>query len=64
MPPELTAKIYADVSKVLDLPETRDFFEANSLTRVNLPPQQFGELIQSDLKHWTAIINAVGVKIE
>jgi tripartite-type tricarboxylate transporter receptor subunit TctC len=64
MPPELTAKIYADVSKVLDLPETRDFFEANSLTRVDLPPQQFGELIQSDLKHWTTIINTVGVKIE
>jgi tripartite-type tricarboxylate transporter receptor subunit TctC len=64
MPPELTAKIYADVSKVLDLPETRDFFEANSLTRVGLSPQQFGELIQGDLKHWTAIINSVGVKIE
>jgi tripartite-type tricarboxylate transporter receptor subunit TctC len=64
MPPELTAKIYADVSKVLDLPETRDFFEANSLTRVDLPPRQFGELIQSDLKHWTTIINTVGVKIE
>ncbi len=64
IPPELTAKIYADVSKVLDLPETRDFFEANSLTRVDLPPQQFGELIQSDLKHWTTIINTVGVKIE
>jgi tripartite-type tricarboxylate transporter receptor subunit TctC len=46
------------------LPETRDFFEANSLTRVDLPPQQFGELIQSDLKHWTTIINTVGVKIE
>lgn len=63
MPPA-HGKDFADVSKVLDLPETRDFFEANSLTRVDLPPRQFGELIQSDLKHWTTIINTVGVKTE
>jgi hypothetical protein len=30
MPPELLAKIQADVSKALDLPETRQFFKANS----------------------------------
>jgi tripartite-type tricarboxylate transporter receptor subunit TctC len=64
MPPELVAKINADVLKILDLPETKDFFAANSLTRVALSPQQFGGLIQGDLKHWTTIIDAVGAKIE
>jgi tripartite-type tricarboxylate transporter receptor subunit TctC len=64
MSPELTAKIYADVSKALDLPETREFFATNTLTRVGLSPQEFGSLIQSDLKHWTALINAVGAKVE
>jgi tripartite-type tricarboxylate transporter receptor subunit TctC len=64
MPPGLVAKIHADVSKALDLPETRQFFKTNSLERVDLSPQQFGELIQSDLKHWSALINAVGVKID
>ena len=64
MSPELTAKIYADVSKALDLPETREFFATNTLTRVGLSPQEFGNLIQSDLKHWTALINAVGAKVE
>jgi tripartite-type tricarboxylate transporter receptor subunit TctC len=64
MPPELVKKIHADVSKALDLPETKHFFKTNSFERVDLPPQEFGKLIQSDLKHWTALIKAVGVKID
>jgi tripartite-type tricarboxylate transporter receptor subunit TctC len=64
MSPELTAKIYADVSKALDLPETKEFFATNTLTRVGLSPQEFGGLIAGDLKHWTALINAVGAKVE
>jgi len=64
MPPELLAKIYADVSKALDLPETKKFFQTNTLERVDLSPQDFGKLIQGDLKHWSALINAVGAKID
>ena len=64
MPPELLKKIAADVSKALDLPETKDFFKTNTLERVDLSPQDFGKLIQSDLKHWTGLIQSVGVKIE
>jgi tripartite-type tricarboxylate transporter receptor subunit TctC len=60
----LTQKIHADVSKALDLPQTRDFFKTNSFERVDLSPTQFGALIESDLKHWTRLINAVGAKIE
>jgi tripartite-type tricarboxylate transporter receptor subunit TctC len=64
MPPALLAKIHADVSKALDLPETRQFFKTQSFERVDLSPEDFGKLIQSDLKHWTALINAVGAKID
>ena len=58
------AKIHVDVSKALDLPETRQFFKTNRFERVDLSPQDFGKLVQSDLKHWTALINAVGAKID
>ena len=64
LPAALTQKIHADVSKALDLPQTRDFFKTNSFERVDLSPTQFGALIESDLKHWTRLINAVGAKIE
>ena len=64
MPPDLLAKIHADVSKALDHPETTKFFSNNSFERVDLSPQDVGKLIQSDLEHWSALIKAVGVKID
>ena len=64
MPADLLAKIHADVSKALDHPETTKFFRTNSFERVDFSPQDFGKLIQSDLKHWSALIKAVGVKID
>ena len=64
MTPDLVNKIHADVAKVLDLPQSREFFKTNSFERVNLSPEQFGQLIESDLKHWTKVIDAVGAKIE
>ena len=64
LPPDIVKKIHNDVSKALDLPQTRDFFKSNSFERVDLSPADFGALIESDLKHWTRLINAVGAKIE
>jgi tripartite-type tricarboxylate transporter receptor subunit TctC len=64
MTPALLAKVHDDVAKALELPETREFFKTNSFERVDLSPQDFQKLIQDDLKHWTSLINAVGVKIE
>jgi tripartite-type tricarboxylate transporter receptor subunit TctC len=64
LPPEVLAKLQRDVAKALDLPETRHFFQTNSFERLDLSPQDFGKLIQSDLAHWSALIKAVGVKIE
>jgi tripartite-type tricarboxylate transporter receptor subunit TctC len=64
MPPELVGKIHADVSKALDLPQSHEFFTTNSFERVDLSPAQFSALIESDLAHWTRLINAVGAKIE
>jgi len=64
MPPDLLAKIHADVAKALDHPETTKFFGNNSFERVDLSPQDVGKLIQSDLEHWSALIKSVGVKID
>ena len=64
LPPDLLAKIHTDVAKALNHPETTKFFKTNSFERVDLSPQDFGALISSDLKHWSALIKAVGVKID
>ena len=64
MPPELANKIHADVSKVLDLPRSKEFFEKNSFERVTLSPPEFAKLVEDDSKHWEAIIKQVGAKID
>jgi tripartite-type tricarboxylate transporter receptor subunit TctC len=46
------------------LPQSREFFEANSFERVELTPDQFAQLIQDDLKHWGTLIKAAGVKLD
>jgi tripartite-type tricarboxylate transporter receptor subunit TctC len=63
MPADLVKKIHADVSKALDLPQTREFFTKNAFERVDLSPAQFGALIESDLKHWSGLIKSVGVQV-
>jgi tripartite-type tricarboxylate transporter receptor subunit TctC len=64
MAPELVAKIHADVAKVLELPQSREFFRTNSFERVDLTPPQFAALIQDHLKHWGALVKAVGAKLD
>jgi tripartite-type tricarboxylate transporter receptor subunit TctC len=63
-PPEVVSKIHADVSKALDHPQTKEFFAKNSFERVALTPQEFPRLIESDSKHWEALVKSVGAKLE
>jgi len=64
MAPDLVARIHADVAKVLESPQSREFFRTNSFERVDLSPAQFSQLIQDDLKHWGALVKAVGAKLD
>jgi tripartite-type tricarboxylate transporter receptor subunit TctC len=64
MSPELANKIHADVSKVLDLPQTKEFFEKNSFERVTDSPAEFAKLVERDSQHWKALIDQVGAKVD
>ena len=64
MAPELVARIHADVSRVLDLPQSKEFFAKNSFERVTLSPTEFGKLIESESRHWEALITKVGAKLD
>jgi tripartite-type tricarboxylate transporter receptor subunit TctC len=63
-PPDVVAKIQADVSKALDHQQTKEFFAKNSFERVSLTQPEFVKLIESDSKHWEALIKSVGAKLE
>ncbi len=64
LPPDLIAKVHADVSKALDHPETKNFFKTNSFEPFDLSPQDFDKFIRSDRKHLGDLIKAIGVKID
>jgi tripartite-type tricarboxylate transporter receptor subunit TctC len=64
MPPDLVAKLHADVSVALAHPEMKSFFKTNSFESFDLSPQDFDRFIQSDRKHLGDLIKAIGVKID
>jgi tripartite-type tricarboxylate transporter receptor subunit TctC len=64
MPPELVTKIHADVSKVLDLPQSKEFFEKNAFERVTDSPAEFAKLVERDSMHWKTLIDQVGAKVD
>jgi tripartite-type tricarboxylate transporter receptor subunit TctC len=64
MPAELVERIHADVGKVLDLPQTKEFFEKNSFERVMDTPTEFAQRVEHDSQHWNALIQQVGAKVD
>jgi tripartite-type tricarboxylate transporter receptor subunit TctC len=64
MPQELVNKIHAGVNKVLDLPQTKEFFEKNSFERVTDSPAEFARLVERDSQHWKTLIDQVGAKVD
>jgi tripartite-type tricarboxylate transporter receptor subunit TctC len=64
MPPDLVEKIHADVGKVLDTPQSKQFFEKNSFERVTDSPAEFGKLVDHDIEKWATLIKQVGAKID
>jgi tripartite-type tricarboxylate transporter receptor subunit TctC len=63
-PPDLIARIRADVSGVLATDKPAKFLKDNSCTPINATPQQFLDLITSDARHWQGVIEAVGIQPE
>jgi tripartite-type tricarboxylate transporter receptor subunit TctC len=64
MAPELVDRIHADVSKVLDLPQTKEFFDKNSFERVTDSPAEFARLVERDSEHWKGLIEQVGARVD
>src|SRR5262249_11135573 len=63
-PPRLLAEIHARGSQALEHSQTTKVLAHNTFERLDLSPQDVGKLVQSDLAHWSALIKALGVKID
>jgi tripartite-type tricarboxylate transporter receptor subunit TctC len=64
MAPDLVKRIHADVSKVLDSQQSKEFFQKNVFERVTDSPAEFASLVAHDIDKWGTLIKQVGVKID
>ena len=65
MPAGLVNKIHADVSKVLDLPQTKEFFEKNSFERVTDFARRVRQAGRRTIsQNWETLIKQVGAKVD
>lgn len=63
-PPELVAKINADIVKVMGSEQSRKALASEGAIITTNTPQQFADLIKSDLARWSKVVKDTGMKIE
>ena len=65
MPKDIVAKVHADVARILSVPEFREQnISRLGLEPVPISPEQFGQLIKSDLERWGRLVKATGAKVD
>jgi len=65
VPKEIVAKVHADVTRIVNAPEFREQNIAKlGLELVPVSPEQFGQLIKSDLDRWGKLVKATGAKVD
>ena len=60
-PPELVARLNADVNAVMELPEVRENLVKQGLMPTTSTPVALAELIKSDLARWAKVVSAAKI---
>jgi tripartite-type tricarboxylate transporter receptor subunit TctC len=63
-PPDIVARLNADVQKVLAQPEVRERLEREGAEIVAGPPDRLGAIIATDLHKWKKLVSDIGLKLE
>jgi tripartite-type tricarboxylate transporter receptor subunit TctC len=63
-PPEIVARLHAEVAKVLRLPEARERLAALGAEPVGNSPEEFGAFIRAENARWGTIIREKGIRSE
>ena len=64
LPPAITAKLNADLNKVLALPEFSEKMTSEAMTLMPMTPQQFGNYIKEDIARWAKVAKDRNIEIE
>ncbi|WP_418319392.1 Bug family tripartite tricarboxylate transporter substrate binding protein [Piscinibacter sakaiensis] len=63
-PPEIVAKMNADINAVLQSPEVQTRLRQDDVTPAGGPPQPFAETIRSDIERWRTVVKQSNIKID
>ena len=61
-PREIIMKLHGAINKALELPDTREKLGVQHFAVSTGTPEQFGELIERDLAHWSKIVKDANIK--
>jgi tripartite-type tricarboxylate transporter receptor subunit TctC len=64
MPHELVARVYAELDKVLQRPDTQDKFREVGVDIVGTNPEQAAAFVRSEADKWAKLIQASGAKVD
>ena len=63
-PPAIVARLNAEFRKILELPDIRQRLSATGMEPVGGTPEQFGELIRSEIAKWARVVKEAGIKAD
>ncbi len=63
-PRDVVAKLNRDVRHVLQQPEIRERFTAQSVEVVTSTPEEFAQFIRSEMVRWRQVTSAAGIRLE
>ena len=63
-PREIIAKLNAELTRIMKLPETQERLSASGLVPTSSTPEELGAFIRSETAKWGKIIKDIGLKIE
>jgi len=64
VPPELAARIAADIGKVMALPETRDKLAGASVTVYGASQAEFKRFFSSEVEKWRGVVKKANLKLQ
>ncbi|HMH17088.1 MAG TPA: tripartite tricarboxylate transporter substrate-binding protein, partial [Burkholderiales bacterium] len=63
-PPEIIARLNAEITKILELPDMKERFADQGLESAGGPPAQLDTLIRAEIDRWGKVIRKQKITLE
>jgi tripartite-type tricarboxylate transporter receptor subunit TctC len=63
-PGAVVARLNEEIAKALKLPDVRQRFEASGIEPAGSTPDQFADLIRGEMREFSALVKATGIKVD